>query len=441
MVATLPIVNRVDISKLKVHPKNAEIYGEEDVSALAQSIAESGWIKPLTVTPEYVIISGHRRYLAAKQRGYRELPIEIETFASQEAEMERLLRENENRGKTPEQQIREGMAWEPIEEGKAKKTQGTRTDLNFSKKFEKSWSSDIIARRVGLGSGVTYEKGKEVVEYMDRMVLSENIRDGEVIRMTLNDESINAGHKLVKKYKQQDEERIRKQEKAEEEKRRQEELRRQRYAEAVRKSEHCNIYHCSVAQLSEHVEPESVDCIITDPPYPYRFLDVYSDLAQFADYALKPGSSLVVMTGQSYLPEVMQRLASTGLKYQWLCAYLTPGGQSPQMWERKVNTFWKPILWFVKGNYIGPWIGDVCQSAVNNNDKRFHEWGQSESGMTDIIGRFTKTDQLICDPFVGGGTTAIVAMEMERRFVGCDINDEFVKTTLGRVSEVCYDSV
>src|SRR5271154_4848046 len=132
-------VEYVDINLLKPHPRNVEIYGDEDITALQQSIAESGWIKPLTVTPipdtnpqQYMVIAGHRRHGCGKALGYTELPVIIEVFASPEAEMERLLRENENRGKTPEQQIREGMHWEPIEEGRAKKTQGTRTDLNLS---------------------------------------------------------------------------------------------------------------------------------------------------------------------------------------------------------------------------------------------------------------------------------------------------------------------
>lgn len=89
--------------------------------------------------------------------------------------MERLLRENENRGKTPEQQIREGMTWEPIEETKAKKrklaTQNNHTaDLKNFSGLEIGLSRDIIASRVGLGSGVTYEKGKEVVLYLDKML-------------------------------------------------------------------------------------------------------------------------------------------------------------------------------------------------------------------------------------------------------------------------------
>jgi hypothetical protein len=90
-----------------------------------------------------------------------------ETKVSEEAEMERLLRENENRGKTPEQQIREGMMWEPIEEKKARERERAGTPVKNFSQGETGLTRDIVARRVGLGSGITFEKGKAVVEYMD----------------------------------------------------------------------------------------------------------------------------------------------------------------------------------------------------------------------------------------------------------------------------------
>src|SRR5436190_2300890 len=201
-------VDYVDINLLKPHPRNIEIYGNEDITALQQSIEESGWIKPLTVNPEHVVISGHRRYRAAKALGYTKLPIVIETFTSPEAEMERLLRENENRGKTPEQQIREGMTWEPLENTRAEKREKSGNTRNPTRKYVegKGEAVDIIARRVGLGSGDTYKKGREVVQYMDA-AFSER---SDILKMTLNDESINAAHKLLKKYKQKDDDMWRK---------------------------------------------------------------------------------------------------------------------------------------------------------------------------------------------------------------------------------------
>jgi hypothetical protein len=108
--------------------------------------------------------------------------------------------------------------------------------------------------------------------------------------------------------------------------------------------------------------------------YPREFLPVYDDLGATAARVLKPGGSCFVMIGQSYLPEILVAL-DKHLTYQWVLGYLTPGGQATQIWPRRVQTFWKPILWFVKGEYDGQWVGDVAQSRPNDNDKRFHHWG------------------------------------------------------------------
>lgn len=175
------------------------------------------------------------------------------------------------------------------------------------------------------------------------------------------------------------------------------------------------------------------DVIITDPPYPREYLHLYGVLAETAAAILSPGGSLLVMTGQSYLPEVIE-LMKPHLNYQWMLSYLTPGGQATQIFPRKVITFWKPVLWFTKGEYKGDWIGDVIKSAVNDNDKRFHDWGQSESGMAELIEKFTDPGQTILDPFCGGGTTGVVAVRLNRRFIGIDIDPEAIRTTAERLS-------
>lgn len=191
----------------------------------------------------------------------------------------------------------------------------------------------------------------------------------------------------------------------------------------------------SLDKVGDQVKAGSVDWIITDPPYSKKHVKLYGTLSRFAKHVLKPGGSLVCMVGQSYLPEVLTNL-SESLKYCWTLAYLTPGGQSAQLWDRKVNTFWKPLLWFVKGTYKGEWVGDVCRSDANDNDKRFHDWGQSESGMADIIARFTTVGELICDPFVGGGTTGVAAVRMDRLFIGIDVDSKAIGTTKQRLAEI-----
>lgn len=174
-----------------------------------------------------------------------------------------------------------------------------------------------------------------------------------------------------------------------------------------------------------------LDAVITDPPYPEEFLPLYGELARLSAKALKPGGVLAVMCGQSYLPQIMADMTKH-MPYRWIIAYMTPGGQSVQLWDRKVNTFWKPVLVF--GGHGDTWLGDVVRSDVNDNDKRFHEWQQSESGFDRLIERLTEPDALVCDPFLGAGTTAASCVRLHRRIVGCDIDAAAVETARARVA-------
>lgn len=186
----------------------------------------------------------------------------------------------------------------------------------------------------------------------------------------------------------------------------------------------CDIRQCSMAELLEDVKP---DCIITDPPYPKEFLHVYGELAE----ASKHVPLVAVMVGQSYLPQILSAMTEH-LPYLWTMTYLTPGGQAVQLWQAKVNTFWKPILLFGE---LPHWIGDVVSSDTNDNDKEHHYWGQSESGMANLIERLSQPGDLVCDPFMGGGTTAVTSIGMGRRFVGCDIDADAVTTSRERCEE------
>ena len=51
----------IEVSRLKPHPKNEEIYQISDVDDLAASIAEVGLLNALVVDQHDQVISGNRR--------------------------------------------------------------------------------------------------------------------------------------------------------------------------------------------------------------------------------------------------------------------------------------------------------------------------------------------------------------------------------------------
>lgn len=169
-----------------------------------------------------------------------------------------------------------------------------------------------------------------------------------------------------------------------------------------------------------------VDAIITDPPYPRDYLGLFADLAEFADRVLAPDGVLAVMSGQTYLPEVYAALEG-GRPYRWTMAYLTPGAGYASH-ARRVQSNWKPVL--VYGG--GPRFGDVITS--DGAAKHLHEWGQDLTAFTDLIERLTEPEALVCDPFLGGGTTALAAVSRGRRFVGCDNDSAAVEAAVDRLA-------
>ena len=157
-------VELVAVSQLQAHPLNASIYGVEDVSDLVEAIQESGHIDPLSVIKagdnQYQVLRGHRRLQAAKQMQLSELLCTVLSDLSEEEKLIILLTGNVQREKTIEVKVREAWLWEEIYKSQAKSRMGKKGSGQGA-------ARDLIAKQVGLGSGVTYERASAVVKAME----------------------------------------------------------------------------------------------------------------------------------------------------------------------------------------------------------------------------------------------------------------------------------
>lgn len=192
-----------------------------------------------------------------------------------------------------------------------------------------------------------------------------------------------------------------------------------------------NISKLDITEIDES-RINKYDFIITDPPYPKDYIYLYTILEMVSSKYLKPGGLLIAMCGQSYLDEIVKSMGEH-LDYYWTAAYLTPGQPTP-LRQRQVNTTWKPLLIYSKGNYAGKIFGDVFKS--DGNDKDFHKWGQSVSGMLSIISQICLPGEYIYDPFCGAGTTGVAALMHGCLFDGSDIDEQNVNISKYRLSEV-----
>ena len=205
---------------------------------------------------------------------------------------------------------------------------------------------------------------------------------------------------------------------------------RERGVEPVVVTGEIRIEHCAIADLV--VEPDSVDLVFTDPPYPEQYIPCWSDLGAFAAKALRPGGFLIAYSGQMFLPEAMRRLAEH-LDYWW-CYSVVHDGAFFQLRIRRTQVGWKPLLVYRKPGTddVIPWVKDIFDEG--SREKTGHDWQQSEAEAAFWIGAHTGPRGHIADPFLGSGTTAAACKRLGRSFTGCDIDAAAVKAARERVA-------
>lgn len=177
---------------------------------------------------------------------------------------------------------------------------------------------------------------------------------------------------------------------------------------------------------------ESVDMIFTDPPYSREYIHTYGWLAREAMRALKPGGFVLAMAGSYYLDQVMKQM-SEHLSYFWV--FDLRMGNSTVIWPRRIIARSKPLLCFCKGKGL-PNTNVLDAIEPGGMDKRFHAWGQDVASARYYVDCFSKPGDLICDPFIGGGTTAVACELISRRCVYFDIDSAAVETTRARLASL-----
>lgn len=174
-------------------------------------------------------------------------------------------------------------------------------------------------------------------------------------------------------------------------------------------------------ELLSDVPEQSVDMIVTDPPYPKDDLPLYSDLGELARRILKPRGVLFVWTGQIFLPEVIERLGEH-MTYGWTFDLALPGSNSRIMGRHIIQT-WKPVLAYSTGTWpSGEWGDDALVSP--ERAKTTFEWEQSAAPAIKLIERYTPPNALIVDPFTGAGSFGVAATSCGRRFLGVELDPQ-----------------
>lgn len=163
----------IDIEKVIIKDRIRKDFG--NIEELAQDIKDNGLINPPVVTPDYELIAGERRLRAMKHLDYKQITVNIMTVRDYEHQLNLEISENETRKDFSRlERLDYARRLEKIERLKAKERQSCgQGGILLSENFPKAKTTDVVAQKLGIGSGKQYEKEKYIADNADEDTLSQ----------------------------------------------------------------------------------------------------------------------------------------------------------------------------------------------------------------------------------------------------------------------------
>lgn len=99
MAGSIPVFCAFDeilpVEEIRPNPKNPNQHPDSQVELLAKIITNQGWRAPVTVsTRSGLVVRGHGRLMAAKYAGISQVPVDFQSYESEESELADLVADN-----------------------------------------------------------------------------------------------------------------------------------------------------------------------------------------------------------------------------------------------------------------------------------------------------------------------------------------------------------
>lgn len=225
------------------------------------------------------------------------------------------------------------------------------------------------------------------------------------------------------------------------------------------------LYNNDSIKLMKKMKSESIDLIITDPPYKTTKrgtskntttgglvrseLDRQGKIFKHNDISpkeyipelyriLKDGSHCYIMTNHVNLQEILNTATECG--FHFIKSLIWDKGNKI-MGQCYMSQF-EYILFFRKGkhkkiNNCG--TSDILsvpnKKTKDENGKNLHDVEKPVNLMKILVENSSNKGDLVLDPFMGIGTTGIACVESDRNFIGIEIDENYFNIAKDRINE------
>ena len=223
--------------------------------------------------------------------------------------------------------------------------------------------------------------------------------------------------------------------------------------EQITEKEKIQILHKDAFDMLDDLPDNSVDAIITDPPYnvtdnDWDIFDTDEDFLKFIEQiiikskkVLKENYHFYLFAADRYMADIEMLFKKHDLLIQSRIIWVRKNMSMGRVTDKKFISHYEPIFHIGNKslNFPNEWgeerfnVQEFAVPQSNFDDKKEHPTQKPYKLIKRLVELSTDIGDLVVDPFCGAGTTAKACDDLNRKCITSDTNENYIKIAKNRV--------
>lgn len=231
---------------------------------------------------------------------------------------------------------------------------------------------------------------------------------------------------------------------------------KQRERERVEELCPLNLQHGDCLELMKGIPNESIDMILTDPPYGISYSSNMRTRSEKFD-VLKNDDNNIRLAAYSEFDRIMKNNSVAIVFASWKnvakdidelqkhfdvknIIVWFKGGSGLGDLKHTLSTDYELAIVCHKGKcrIRGKREGSVWQFGKVNPNKMVHPTQKPVDLIEKMILKFTDENAVVFDAFMGSGSTGVAAVNTKRNFIGFELDDKYFEIAKQRINDAAF---